>query len=316
MSETGQKTENPQIPKSWKIPTEVLGVAKVEEIDIGSKHLKITIPPKDIPVWNPENENNTFLENPSCPEEPPQAKQYPRKGKAELYFARTGDPQEIRFRPFDYFSEDLSPDIEIRRFGETMDSEVSFRDEYGKHKFQLILIPNDPNLDKARDLFLPYRNIRNDSCVSFSSNGDLKFLTLGRSFALADDQSIGSPFTLLKHEKKIWELSINPKVDMRLGDHSATFFDEKGKDQFFVEWKIENRRTYEGDDVEYLILSQTHLDSGVVRILESPLKVDANKIRDIALADGQQWRALDQIIGANISYNRPNSSEKPTSSEK
>lgn len=90
--------------------------------------------------------------------------------------------------------------------------------------------------------------------------------------------------------------------------NSAIYLDENGKETFRIDWKI--------NDEGSLIVSQTHVPTGIIKTLSAPLRIDTKKVADAVFARSPYprddkgrivvpWRNIDRIVGASISYSYP-----------
>lgn len=79
----------------------------------------------------------------------------------------------------------------------------------------------------------------------------------------------------------------------------------KGKDLVYrIQWEVE------GDS---MVVKQTHIPTGVVKVIKAPIRIDIEKIKEPALAKTyykkgksreliMPWKNIDRIIGVNLTY--------------
>jgi len=92
-------------------------------------------------------------------------------------------------------------------------------------------------------------------------------------------------------------------------------FEKNGKEVFEIKWEIREGDREEGRK-ESLVVSQTHIPSGIIKTLRAPLMLDMQKVEEAVYSRppypkeriaGKDrlivpWRNIDRIVGASLSY--------------
>ena len=324
--EIDQPQENPQVRKEWIVPRWHRGHEAVE-------YEVIAADPTNLMISFALHGGDTDEEGLSYNEE-----DYPYVDNriTEYSFGKGGKPRQTRER---IFSE--SPGVTDLEEGEETDRyfsdfyeqyggylnyvEITKTVEYGELSLDFInakgaddyLLTFNTDKDEARDLGRIRRKL---GSVQFDpSDGELTGLRMGTVFERRENEDVGSPEVIIGFDENNQisatiqgsypdpERWVGPRNFW--GDESKAFscLDIEGKGFGFT-CKIENG---------FLVVSQTYLADGTVKIIRAPLILDPEELESNLVSapplnkngvfdlEKATWRNFDRLFGASISYSYP-----------
>jgi hypothetical protein len=86
----------------------------------------------------------------------------------------------------------------------------------------------------------------------------------------------------------------------------TVFLDRTGKEKrFLVEWNIASDQGSDEQEVNFLVITETHILSGEKQIIRCPIWLNHERVKDAVYGSGLEWRNIDRIVGASLLYSYP-----------
>lgn len=282
--EINPQSEGLKIPANWKFPEREECGIKVVQIDINEKFLAVQRPK------NIQDSNIT----------------HPLYGSEECFFNKDGE--EVTFRShmkretYIGFRQGELPITYTLPIGspERYSSSLHVGFNSGEAGGGLVGASYDRGM------------LRFASLDQFFTTKDLNGITIKSPRLIFGSYQIATP-----DEKRTFdlnkELSGNDFIVEIQGKNEAAISSDQHKKLFTVAWGMQES---EREKIPILVVSQTHIPSGIVKTLRAPLKVDYDKVVGAALSKAPYpkdergrlivpWANIDRIVGASLSYSYP-----------
>lgn len=301
MVEIAVSAENPKIPASWNFPERDDPRLKVVQLDLDEKFISFNLPGIK-PLYSKSTEHKYFIHH-----------------SGDYFFGHDGNPLASR--------EQHAHETIILLTGDSYNMYNISDDYYSQRVFVdfLLSAPTDEDL-------VPYSL----GTIEYY-NGDLYRLTLGEAFTTTNDEDtlIKSPFIRLEPTTR-WALyeassmgeaidvSIQKNSNLRIqgneGRNESRVFEANKEEIFRIKFQIEKEEVGEKKNmVKFLVVSQTHVPTGIEKILKAPLSVDRRRCINVANSKPSyqkeakagknrlvvSWRDIDRIVDARLGYSRP-----------
>ena len=289
MSEISQSSENLKIPENWKFPERDQPDLKPVQVESDSRFLAFTVPDgrhqKSVEYFfDNEGEISGYCITPLV---------------GNISVGLTTDSRSV-YDFHRYASLDAPKVIDVTvifKNSELSDETLEDRIGYIGSLYGNVYLVNVDSVflkqsEEEKEIKSPRFGLRIE-------NGEVKFDAMAPKAYFED-----------RNEYIVENFVIRKKTEQ-----TAEIFDKGGKQIFGVEWRTEESDKDEGGG-QFLVINQTHIPTGIVKTLRSPLRFNLGKITE-SLSVGPPynkekktgkevlvvpWRNIDRIVGASISY--------------
>lgn len=305
MSEIKQSFEGLKIPENWNFPERDKPGINIIHLDLDHNFLSFILP--NNPSINPPLVHNWY------------------RGEYRDYF----------FAPDGKKLHSLSHTGFETRIELVSDNFATYRINEGKSKRDSVDIFFSSSYSEDNNSYLPPNELGQIQYLT----GRLQAVFLGKVFATDKEEEIKSPFALVHNLRDVrglgdgeWIFSqehesfnsgfLSPRrVSEKENTVGIYILNSKQKEEkvFEVEWKVQRGDREEEKSREYLVVSQTHIPTDIIKTFRAPLSLDMQTVEDAVYSSppypkeriaGKDrlvvpWRNIDRIIRARLSYSYP-----------
>ena len=305
--------ENIEIPENWKFLEGDKQTLKVAQIDLGERFLAYTLP--DDPKVNKKLYKGEYRDY-----------FFDSEGKRLQWRSHEGFDANIFLVGENFIHYNINElNARIEKLPDSKKISIYFREqEYDRYdRNQLLDLMRSDRLFTTRQGYIHYDisglldSIGLEELFTRDEKGnDISSPDLG--FFRDNENDFRLRFYKAHHINKDFSYKKDTEKDNAVGIYILNPNQEEEK-VFDVDWKIQRGESDEERTREYLVVSQIHIPTGIIKTIRAPLRLDMQKVEEAVYSKppyskerigGKErlvvpWRNIDRIVGASLSYSYP-----------